>query len=262
MKKETKNKINKNKNVEEKEKITGEKLIEHKESKTNVENSKKEIVEKHSETIDDQETESPKRKHKKENKFLKLLNKTSASTKVIIVLAIIVIVLLCIVMGITKKDEPKFTITAKSSLEKILEISELSTVEYTYNSVACKKNKKGKVEYYVAYKGKVTAGIDFKEIKIDIDEDKKNINITLPEVTIQEYRVMAEDLEFIFAKKDDEKDKNISSAIEISKKDLESKVKDNDEIHESARENSITAVEGLLKPWIETVDEEYKVEIK
>ena len=58
-----------------------------------------------------------------------------------------------------------FHIITASSLEKVLEIDELSTAEYTYNAVAKKHSQDGKeIKYYVAYEGKVTAGVDFEKI--------------------------------------------------------------------------------------------------
>ena len=56
------------------------------------------------------------------------------------------------------------TISSKSELLKVLDVSELSAAEYTYNGIATKTTKDNKVAYYVSYEGTVKAGIDFKDI--------------------------------------------------------------------------------------------------
>ena len=132
----------------------------------------------------------------------KLLKSPKHIIKSSISAVIILIVLLVIINLLRVNNEARVTINTESSLEKIIEISKLSTIEYTYNSIATKyKNDEVKdenVEYYVAYEGVVKAGIDFNEINIDVDYKNKRIIITLPEVEINEISVNMGTLDYIY----------------------------------------------------------------
>lgn len=131
---------------------------------------------------------------------------------------ILAIVIVCVILKILNADpssvflkntkdaiigeEGTVTTISKASLEKVFEISELSTVDYSYNAVARAYEEDGATpKYYVAYEGTVTAGIDFSKIVIDIDEDTKIITITLPESEIQNTTVDFGSMDYIFENK-------------------------------------------------------------
>ncbi|MCR5546769.1 MAG: DUF4230 domain-containing protein [Lachnospiraceae bacterium] len=97
------------------------------------------------------------------------------------------------------------TIT-ESQIKEVFEISELQTADYVYNSITTVNDDKENVKYYVAYEGKVTAGIDFSAISPELNEEDKIITIVVPEVTIQDAVVTPGSLEYIFPNKkyDDE----------------------------------------------------------
>lgn len=199
------------------------------------------------------------------NKLSNYFNKLSIKTKVIFLIAIIIVVsLLLFIINLNKENS--LSITTTSSLQKIIEINELSTVDYTYNAVATKykedKKEEGNEEYYVAYEGVVTAGIDFNEIAIDIDKKEKKINITLPQVEIHDVRVNMGTMEYIYIKKTKEEESISQEAYKLCKQDLKDRLGNEENLYNNARENAMSAVEALFKPWIETVDDDYKVEIK
>ena len=96
---------------------------------------------------------------------------------------ILAIVIVCVILKILNADpssvflkntkdaiigeEGTVTTISKASLEKVFEISELSTVDYSYNAVARAYEEDGVTpKYYVAYEGTVTAGIDFSKIDL------------------------------------------------------------------------------------------------
>ena len=174
------------------------------------------------------------------------------------VIGIIVIVLIVFVI---KKGE--VTTISQSSIEKILDISELSTLEYTYNAVAAGYDEDGKtLLYHVAYEGTVSAGIDFDKLKVKVNPDKKEIRITVPKARILDWSVNEGSLKYIF-----EKDKNNTATIsadayKVSKDDLKKKANEETRITELAKENAISAISGLIEPWVDQVDDEYTVIIK
>ena len=80
-----------------------------------------------------------------------------------IMLAVVIIVLLAVSMS-SKKSEPE--IISKSTLEDIINVSDLSTFEAVYNGIAkvTDEDNPEKVNYYVSYDAKVKAGIDFEKV--------------------------------------------------------------------------------------------------
>ena len=150
----------------------------------------------------------------------------------------------------------------KIILEKIIEISELSTIEYTYNAIATKYKDDVKdennIEYYVSYEGVVTVGIDFNEIKIEPNEKEKKITITLPEVEDHDIRVNMGTMEYIYVENTNEKDRISQEAYLLCKNDLKDRISKEENLDKNARENAISAVEALFKPW----SDRYEIEVK
>lgn len=196
------------------------------------------------------------KKEKKHSKFTK---------KIMLFIGAIVLIIVAISF-MRVHNENRLTITTKSSLEKIIEINKLSTIEYTYNAIVTKyKNdevKDDNVEYYVAYNEKVTAGIDFNEINIDVDYKEKKIYITLPNVEIHETNVDMGTLDYIHEKNTSEKDSISQEAYKLCKNDLRERAKNETELLINANENAKSAIEALIKPWIESVDREFQIEFK
>lgn len=184
-----------------------------------------------------------------------------------IILFIIIIALIVLTISFIRvHNENRLTITTKSSLEKIIEINKLSTIEYTYNAIVAKYKddevKDDNVEYYVAYNGKVTAGIDFNEVNIDVNYKEKKIYITLPNVEIHEINVDMGTLDYIYEKNTSEKDSISQEAYKLCKNDLRERAKNETELLVNANENAKSAIEALIKPWIESVDKEFQIEFK
>lgn len=99
-----------------------------------------------------------KKESVKENIFLRLFKKKKMLLGCILVLLVVVLVVFGVVQ-IKRLNEEKVHTISKASLEKMLEISDLSTLEFTYNAIANVNDEDGKPKYHVAYKGKVTDSI-------------------------------------------------------------------------------------------------------
>ena len=190
-------------------------------------------------------------------------NKLSKKLFVIIAAVAIVILGVSIFLFAAPSSDEETTIITESTLKEVLEISELSTVEYTYNAVASKQVEgKDETAYHVAYEGKVKAGIDFESINIAIDEGKKLVTITLPEIEIHQVEVAIESLDFIFVKAKYEHENVALEAYNLCAIDLKERVEKEELLKITARENAISSVEALFKPWIESVDDEYEVTVE
>lgn len=181
---------------------------------------------------------------------------------------LIVAIILLVVVGIYMKAvvfnnrEGQVSTISKSALEKVIEINELSTVNYTYNAIATVYDENAEdIKYYVAYEGLVTAGIDFEKITIDISEEEKKVIITLPEVEIHDLSVDMGTMNCIFMDKKYNAEKVSQEAYTASKEDLKNRISKENELFEMAKENAVASVKALFTPWIEQVDEEYVVEV-
>ena len=78
-----------------------------------------------------------------------------------IAIALLLVLVIAAVVFLFYNKEPRLSVVSVSSLERVLEISEMKTVEYDYNAIAQVNKDKKTVKYYVSYKGTVNAGIDF-----------------------------------------------------------------------------------------------------
>lgn len=181
---------------------------------------------------------------------------------VVIILAIIVVIIFYMKTAVFRDKDGQVTTISKSSLERIIEIGELSTVDYTYNAIAKVYDEEGStIKYYVAYEGIVTAGIDFEKISIKVDEEQKKVRIIIPDVEIHNINVDMGTMEYIFTKNKYETETISQEAYKICKQDLQSRVKEETDLYGMAKENAIASVRALFLPWIDQMDKGYTVEV-
>jgi hypothetical protein len=179
-----------------------------------------------------------------------------------IIIAIIVTALIIKTKIFNKKSEP--TIISKATLEKVINVSDLSTFEAIYNGVAAVANeeKPENIDYYVSYEAKVKAGIDFALVEVEVNEAEKIITVTLPEVKITDVDVDIASLDYIFMNNKANTETVSAQAYKKCIKDVTKESNSTDEIYESARQNARNIVEALISPFVEQLDSEYKLEIK
>lgn len=183
-------------------------------------------------------------------------------TKITVFLSLALILAVGILLSITQNSGEQLTTISKASLQKVIEINELSTVDYIYNAVATKYDENNNAMYFVAYEGTVTAGIDFNKIDIKVIEEEKKVKITVPEIEIHSTKVDMGTMECIFTKNKYEKEDVLQEAYKLCKDDLKAKIKKENALLNTAKENATSSVEALFKPWIDTIDNSYTVEIK
>jgi hypothetical protein len=179
-----------------------------------------------------------------------------------IIIAIIVTALMIKIKIFNKKSEP--TIISKATLEKVINVSDLSTFEAIYNGVAAVANEENpeNIDYYVSYEAKVKAGIDFELVEVEVNETDKVITVTLPEVKITDVDVDIASLDYIFMNNKANTQTVSEQAYKKCIKDVTKESNSTDEIYESARQNARNIVEALISPFVEQLDSEYKLEIK
>ena len=179
-----------------------------------------------------------------------------------IIIAIIVTALIIKTKIFNKKSEP--TIISKATLEKVINVSDLSTFEAIYNGVAAVANeeKPENIDYYVSYEAKVKAGIDFALVEVEVNEAEKIITVMLPEVKITDVDVDIASMDYIFMNNKANTETVSAQAYKKCIKDVTKESNSTDEIYESARQNARNIVEALISPFVEQLDSEYKLEIK
>lgn len=188
-----------------------------------------------------------------------------------IVVAVVVFAVLCIIgtLHITKyrigsKPHANMVVINTSTLQEILDVNQISTFQAVYNGIAAvmSEKKPDQVSYYVSYDAKVSAGIDMKKIGIEVDEEKKIINIRIPEVTLEEPKVDYGSLQFIFVDKSAETSTVSLTAYNKCIDDVTEEIKDESAIRELAKQNAINTVKALIEPFVKQLDSDYVLVIE
>ena len=101
-------------------------------------------------------------------------------------------------------------ITREALDEKISSLSELVTKKYWYRNATQKEDAKkwlwgadmpfSNREFVALYDGYITAGIDLKEVKFDVDETTEIITVTLPKSKIFDHNIPQETINVVMAK--------------------------------------------------------------
>lgn len=163
-----------------------------------------------------------------------------------------------------RKKEPEIITTA--NLQKLINVSELSTLEASYNGIAVVMNEKKpeKIDFYVSYESKIKVGIDFDKVQIDLKEteEKKTIIITLPEVKLQEPSVDIASLDYIFLNKKANNATVSEKAYKACIEDVTQECEKEEAIYTLARQNTENIVTALVKPFVEQTDEDYDISIQ
>lgn len=210
-----------------------------------------------------------KRKRRRKTNRYKKYQKPALILLLFVILIIIILLIPSHREGLLSKaknaiigEEGTVNTISKASLEKVFEISELSTADYTYNAIATAYQSDGKtVKYYVAYQGRVKAGIDFSQIEIEINENENQITITLPDIEFQEKTVDPSTLKYIFTDEKNETETVYQEAFALCEKDLDKRTSLEEELLTLAQENAKAVVEALVMPWVQQINSEYTLNI-
>lgn len=180
-----------------------------------------------------------------------------------LVFVVVILLILVVLYEFSGHREVTVNTICKANLAKILDTSQLSTIEYTYNAVvAIDKQYFDSNKYYVLYEGTVQAGIDFSKISINIDENHKIITILIPDVTIQSTNPRAETLEFLFTDNEYNTENVFAEAYNACVSDLKLRAENETALFDMARENAKSAVMALISPWVMSIDSSYTVVIE
>ncbi len=161
-------------------------------------------------------------------------------------------------------SEQQPQVITEITLEKIINVSQLSTFTAVYNGIATVPSPKdeNRIDYYVSYQSKVNAGIDFEQVDISVDHPNKAVTITLPPVYITDINVDIGSLDYIFLNKK----ANTATSSEVAFKACEEDAKKESEtehaIFELATQNAKNILTALTRPILEQLDPEYTLVIE
>lgn len=159
---------------------------------------------------------------------------------------ILLIIIFAKKISIFDKDEVK--IITSSILTDAIDISELSTAQFTYNGIAeiYKDEEQSKIKCYVRYNATVKAGIDMNSVMFDIDNDKKTIKPILPEINIASNTVDEKLLSFM----PEDVDVDLKEALVACQNDALSESKESSKLLDSAEDNLKSIIEALIFPIV------------
>lgn len=182
----------------------------------------------------------------------------------IITFILIAIAASAIIPQIIEKQKDDREVITVSTLEKIINVSELSTFIAIYNGVTPVMNeeKPEQIDYYVSYEATVKAGIDFDKVTINKDDEEKIIRITLPPAYITEINVDIASLDYIFLNDKANTSSVSQEAYKACEVDVENESNQQGEIIEFATENAKNILTALIKPIMEQVCPDYTLEIE
>ena len=119
---------------------------------------------------------------------------------IVVAVALILVIAVFVMFQATGSNEPSPEVVTVSTLEKIINVNELSTFTAVYNGIAeiMNEKKSEEIDYYVSYEAVVKAGIDLEKIVVSVNNETKAITIDIPEVYITDIDVEIASLDFIF----------------------------------------------------------------
>lgn len=185
--------------------------------------------------------------------------------RAVITAAVLIIVTIFIAVGFWtkrgKKNEAQ--IISQARLERIINVSELSTFETIYNGIAqvMSKENPDQTDYYVYYESRVKAGIDFTQVDVQVDDQAKKITVKMPEIEITDVNVDIASLEYIFENKKANTPTVSQEAYKACQADVLNEVANEPDIYELAEQNAEKIISALVRPFVEQVDAEYVLEI-
>lgn len=177
-----------------------------------------------------------------------------------VLLAVVIVLFALFQVGGTKEHEAEVTVV--STLERIINVSDLSTFTAVYNGIAEVPNERNpdKVDYYVSYEARVEAGIDFSAVEISMENGV--ITVDIPNVKINDIIVDISSLDFIFFNNKANQSTVTQQAFKACEEDARTESESQEAILELAQQNASNIVTALVKPMIDQLGEGYSLVVE
>lgn len=170
-----------------------------------------------------------------------------------------------------EKEIVKVKITSNMIREKLGEMGTLITADYGFTQVETyQKTKKlfslidVDSSFMYSYDGSVYAGVDFKRIKVDKDDEKKEIRIEMPAATITSVEIDYKSFK-VYSEKEGFLNPFQIEDYNLAQEDFDAKARTMAEekgILKKAEENARSIIETFVLSMTDDEEEEYKVIFK
>lgn len=182
----------------------------------------------------------------------------------VLVFLVVILVVFFIVIPVSQIGKKPAEVLTVSTLQEIIDVSELSTFTAVYNGIAQVSSEENpdSIDYYVSYEAKVNAGIDFERIDIEKNEETKMIRITMPPVKITEVNVDIASLDFIFFNQSLNTSAVTEEAFKACEADVEAESQNQKAIYELAEQNAKNVLTALVKPIVEQSESNYTLVVE
>ena len=188
---------------------------------------------------------------------------TTTILSLIVVLLVLSVTVKVLINKNRQDNEPQLVVETKSSLDVVVEIGDLITVEYPYSAIVSsyEDSDKKEVKYYVAYDGVVYASFDGKKLQQEINNDDKKLIITLPEIELRPV-INEKTIQYIFENEKYHTETISDEILKLCTTDLLDRAKKDTDIIEIARQNAISVIEEQTEPLVKANNPEFSVEVR
>lgn len=195
-----------------------------------------------------------------------IMNLKKRSIQVIRLVSVIVVIFITFTFALPYLNNQFFanngaTITTTMVLDKILEVSDLSTVQTSYSSIVkiADPLDTDQALYYVSYDSTISAGIDFSLVDLALDHEEKTLTVTIPDGQILDTNVDIGSLDYIFIDKKSNTETVTAYAYQMCKNDVAIESEKIDEIKELAYENAVGVISALTVPFMQKLGSDYEL---
>lgn len=170
------------------------------------------------------------------------------ASAIIRIASILLLVTIVVIKGSNIIGYKAAQVLTSAALTDAIDIDELSTAEFTYSGIAelYKDPEHEKVLCYIKYDAVVKSGITMSDVKFEIDNEKKTITATLPEIHVTAYLVDEKSFSFIPS------NPNIPLAelIRTCEADAREEALASSELLATAESSAKSIINGLLYPLL------------
>ena len=195
-------------------------------------------------------------------------NLSSKVLSIVVMILVVIIVILLVKLQLANLLSNEVKVTNVAVHRQLEAVNELVTERYSYTGMSSIENTRKLFDVdipltthtiHVLYVGTIKVGFDLNEIRVNVDSEKKIINVWMPEPIVLDNYIDVESIKCIYNNSlfnpIDENEVN-TYLSEVKTQQLESAKKD--EIFKRATDDA----KSLLITYLEIINEEYTVSIR
>lgn len=182
-----------------------------------------------------------------------------------LILAVTGVVVLCLAAGCFMLYNGKAEVNSEYVNALLEKASELTSAKLNYTGMTEYKDTGipiiNKSDFIMVYEATARAGIDMKDVKVEVDDKKKIVRLSIPKAEVLDVKVKASSIKYFdekFALLNVNEKEDSNRAIDLAEKAAEKEVRDMG-VLEMADEQAEALIKGLLR---DAVPDDYKFDIK